>query len=89
VTRRLSMRVRLALAGLWASMVMLGLASGLGVLGLPDTVPSAVAQTTTTTTSTTTSTKAKCNSGNGNGQETTPENDCDPGNSGGHNSGGG
>ena len=31
----------------------------------------------------------KCNSGNGNGQETTPENDCDPGNSGGHNSGGG
>jgi len=33
--------------------------------------------------------KAKCNSGNGNGQETTVDNDCDPGNSGGHNSGGG
>jgi hypothetical protein len=32
---------------------------------------------------------AKCNSGNGNGQETTPDNDCDPGNSGGHNNGGG
>jgi uncharacterized membrane protein len=31
----------------------------------------------------------KCNSGNGNGQETTIENDCDPGNSGGHNNGGG
>ena len=32
---------------------------------------------------------AKCNSGNGNGQETTVDNDCDPGNSGGHNNGGG
>jgi hypothetical protein len=31
---------------------------------------------------------AKCNSGRGNGQETTPENDCDPGNSGGRNNGG-
>ena len=31
---------------------------------------------------------AKCNSGRGNGSETTPDNDCDPGNSGGHNSGG-
>jgi hypothetical protein len=31
----------------------------------------------------------KCNSGRGNGQETTIENDCDPGNSGGHNQGGG
>jgi hypothetical protein len=31
----------------------------------------------------------KCNSGRGNGQETTVENDCDPGNSEGHNSGGG
>ena len=31
----------------------------------------------------------KCNSGIGNGQETTIENDCDPGNSGGHNNGGG
>jgi hypothetical protein len=31
---------------------------------------------------------AKCNSGRGNGSETTLENDCDPGNSGGHNSGG-
>jgi hypothetical protein len=31
---------------------------------------------------------AKCNSGNGNGSETTPETDCDPGNSGGHNQGG-
>jgi hypothetical protein len=31
---------------------------------------------------------AKCNSGRGNGSETTPANDCDPGNSGGHNSGG-
>ena len=30
----------------------------------------------------------KCNSGRGNGSETTIENDCDPGNSGGHNSGG-
>lgn len=30
----------------------------------------------------------KCNSGNGNGSETLPENDCDPGNSGGHNNGG-
>ncbi len=30
----------------------------------------------------------KCNSGNGNGSETTPENDCDPGNSGGNNNGG-
>ena len=29
-----------------------------------------------------------CNSGNGNGSETTPENDCDPGNSAGHNNGG-
>jgi hypothetical protein len=27
-------------------------------------------------------------SGNGNGSETEPENDCDPGNSGGHNNGG-
>jgi hypothetical protein len=89
VTRRLSLKVRLALAGLWASMIMLGLASGLGVLGLPDTVPSVVARTTTTTTTTsTTSTKAKCNSGNGNGSETVPSNDCDPGNSGGHNNGG-
>jgi hypothetical protein len=33
--------------------------------------------------------KGGCNSGNGNGQETTVENDCDPGNSGGHNNGGG
>ncbi len=32
--------------------------------------------------------KAKCNSGRGNQSETTPENDCDPGNSGGHNNGG-
>ena len=31
----------------------------------------------------------KCNSGNGNGQETDIFNDCDPGNSGGHNNGGG
>ena len=30
----------------------------------------------------------KCNSGRGNQSETTPENDCDPGNSGGHNQGG-
>lgn len=30
----------------------------------------------------------KCNSGRGNGSETTIENDCDPGNSGGHNQGG-
>lgn len=33
-------------------------------------------------------TKGKCNSGRGNSSETTPDNDCDPGNSGGHNSGG-
>lgn len=32
--------------------------------------------------------KGKCNSGRGNGSETTPANDCDPGNSGGHNNGG-
>jgi hypothetical protein len=32
--------------------------------------------------------KAKCNSGNGNQSETDPSNDCDPGNSGGHNNGG-
>ena len=32
--------------------------------------------------------KQKCNSGNGNQSETTPETDCDPGNSGGHNNGG-
>jgi len=31
---------------------------------------------------------AKCNSGRGNQSETTPDNDCDPGNSGGHNNGG-
>jgi hypothetical protein len=31
---------------------------------------------------------AKCNSGRGNASETTPANDCDPGNSGGHNNGG-
>jgi hypothetical protein len=31
---------------------------------------------------------AKCNSGRGNDSETTPETDCDPGNSAGHNSGG-
>jgi hypothetical protein len=30
----------------------------------------------------------KCNSGRGNQSETTPETDCDPGNSAGHNSGG-
>ena len=30
----------------------------------------------------------KCNSGRGNQSETTPDNDCDPGNSGGHNQGG-
>jgi hypothetical protein len=30
----------------------------------------------------------KCNSGNGNGSESTVLNDCDPGNSGGHNNGG-
>ena len=30
----------------------------------------------------------KCNSGRGNASETTPENDCDPGNSGDHNNGG-
>jgi hypothetical protein len=30
-----------------------------------------------------------CNSGGGNGSETTPANDCDPGNSGGNNNGGG
>ena len=30
----------------------------------------------------------KCNSGNGNGSETTPANDCDPGNSGANNNGG-
>jgi hypothetical protein len=33
--------------------------------------------------------KGHCNSGNGNGFETTPANDCDPGNSAGHNNGGG
>jgi hypothetical protein len=33
--------------------------------------------------------KAKCNSGNGNLFETDPANDCDPGNSAGHNNGGG
>ncbi len=32
--------------------------------------------------------KPKCNSGNGNGSETVPADDCDPGNSGGHNNGG-
>ena len=32
--------------------------------------------------------KAKCNAGNGNASETDPANDCDPGNSGGNNSGG-
>jgi hypothetical protein len=32
--------------------------------------------------------KAKCNSGNGNLSETDPSNDCDPGNSAGHNNGG-
>ena len=31
---------------------------------------------------------AKCNSGRGNDSETTPANDCDPGNSAGHNQGG-
>ena len=31
----------------------------------------------------------KCNSGNGNGSETDPASDCDPGNSGVKNSGGG
>jgi len=31
--------------------------------------------------------KGQCNSGGGNGSETTPLNDCDPGNSGGHNNG--
>ena len=30
----------------------------------------------------------KCNAGNGNGSETTPADDCDPGNSGGNNNGG-
>jgi len=30
----------------------------------------------------------KCNAGRGNGSETTPANDCDPGNSAGHNNGG-
>lgn len=30
----------------------------------------------------------KCNSGRGNGSETTPADDCDPGNSGDHNQGG-
>jgi hypothetical protein len=29
----------------------------------------------------------KCNSGGGNDSETEPSNDCDPGNSGGHNNG--
>ena len=29
----------------------------------------------------------KCNSGGGNGSETTPADDCDPGNSGGNNNG--
>jgi hypothetical protein len=32
--------------------------------------------------------KVECNSGRGNGSETSPGNDCDPGNSGGHNNGG-
>jgi hypothetical protein len=32
--------------------------------------------------------KGKCNSGRGNASETDPSNDCDPGNSGGHNNGG-
>jgi hypothetical protein len=31
---------------------------------------------------------AGCNAGNGNGSETTPADDCDPGNSGGNNNGG-
>ena len=31
---------------------------------------------------------AKCNAGRGNQSETTPETDCDPGNSAGHNNGG-
>jgi uncharacterized membrane protein len=31
---------------------------------------------------------ANCNAGRGNNSETTPENDCDPGNSGGVNQGG-
>lgn len=31
----------------------------------------------------------KCNAGGGNGSETDPANDCDPGNSGGNNNGGG
>ena len=33
-------------------------------------------------------TDGKCNAGRGNLSETTPENDCDPGNSGGNNQGG-
>ena len=32
--------------------------------------------------------KPKCNAGNGNASESTPANDCDPGNSGGNNNGG-
>ncbi len=32
--------------------------------------------------------RVKCNSGKGNGSETSPSNDCDPGNSGSHNNGG-
>ena len=32
--------------------------------------------------------KPKCNAGGGNRSETTPANDCDPGNSGGNNNGG-
>jgi hypothetical protein len=32
--------------------------------------------------------KPKCNAGDGNGSETTPADDCDPGNSGGNNNGG-
>ena len=32
--------------------------------------------------------KKSCNAGNGNASETDPANDCDPGNSGGHNNGG-
>jgi hypothetical protein len=51
-------------------------------------IKTVTATVTKVLTTTVTATQAKCNSGGGNGSETTPANDCDPGNSAGHNQGG-
>src|ERR671916_113660 len=54
--RKLSGKARVALTTVWMSVLILGLVSGVGLLGGPGSIPSALAGTTETITKTTATT---------------------------------